>query len=52
MNALHGSSTTEQAEKEIKKFFPMEQTVALIKPGLSAEQKSIFLSIINYITLR
>ena len=29
---LHGSSTEEQAQKEIEYFFPMEQTVAVIKP--------------------
>ena len=40
INALHGPSTSEQAEKELKKFFPMEQTIALIKPGTSAEQKA------------
>ena len=29
---LHGSSTEDQAQKEIEYFFPMEQTVAVIKP--------------------
>ena len=32
INMLHGSSTEEQAQKEIEYFFPMEQTVAVIKP--------------------
>jgi len=32
INQLHGSDTDEQADKEILYFFPIEQTVALIKP--------------------
>lgn len=40
INSLHGASTPGQAEKELAKFFPMEQTVALLKPGLTDEQKS------------
>lgn len=39
VNALHGASTPEQAEKELSKFFPMEQTVALLKPGMTPEQR-------------
>ena len=39
INQLHGPTTLEQAEREIEKFFPMEQTVALIKPGLPHEKK-------------
>lgn len=40
VNALHGASTPGQAEKELSKFFPMQQTVALLKPGLTDEQKA------------
>lgn len=40
VNSLHGASTPGQAEKELAKFFPMEQTVALLKPGLTDEQKA------------
>ena len=40
VNALHGSSNPLEAEKELNFFFPMEQTVALIKPGLSEEKQS------------
>jgi len=29
---LHGSDSEEQAQKEIEYFFPMEQTIAVIKP--------------------
>ncbi|XP_052234798.1 thioredoxin domain-containing protein 6-like isoform X15 [Dreissena polymorpha] len=32
INMLHGSSTEEEAKKEIEYFFPVEQTVAVIKP--------------------
>lgn len=39
VNSLHGATTAEQAEKELSKFFKMEQTVAFLKPGLAAEQK-------------
>lgn len=39
VNSLHGATTAEQAEKELKKFFPMQQTVAILKPGLTPEQK-------------
>lgn len=40
VNQLHGASTQEQAEKELAKFFPMEQTVAVLKPGLAPEKKA------------
>ncbi len=42
VNALHGASSVEQAEKELAKFFPMEQTVAVLKPGLTPEKKSFY----------
>ena len=32
-NPLHGSGTEEEAEKEIKYFFPPEKTLAVIKPN-------------------
>ena len=32
INPLHGSDTVESAEKELEFFFPMQQTVAVIKP--------------------
>ncbi|XP_072434840.1 thioredoxin domain-containing protein 6 isoform X1 [Chiloscyllium punctatum] len=32
INQLHGSGTPQEAEKELKFFFPMEQTLAVIKP--------------------
>jgi nucleoside diphosphate kinase len=38
INSLHGASTQEQAEKELKRLFPMEQTIALLKPGLKPEE--------------
>ncbi|RNA40879.1 thioredoxin domain-containing 3 -like protein, partial [Brachionus plicatilis] len=39
INALHGPSSQEQAKKEIETFFPMEQTVAILKPGISPEKR-------------
>jgi len=39
VNALHGASSVEQAEKELNFFFPMEQTIALIKPGLPEDKR-------------
>ena len=32
INQLHGSDTTEAAESELNFFFPMQQTMAMIKP--------------------
>ncbi|CAG2249597.1 NME8 [Mytilus edulis] len=32
INSLHGSDSEESAKKELQLFFPMEQTVAVIKP--------------------
>lgn len=45
VNALHGASTAEQAEKELSKFFPMEQTIALLKPGMTPENRGEYFSI-------
>lgn len=33
INALHGSSSEDEASKELGFFFPKEQTVAVIKPN-------------------
>ena len=38
INALHGSSSVEDATKEIQKFFPVENTVAVIKPSAMTEK--------------
>jgi hypothetical protein len=32
INSLHGSDSEDTAKKELQFFFPMEQTVAAIKP--------------------
>ncbi|KAI0984909.1 hypothetical protein GJ496_009677 [Pomphorhynchus laevis] len=37
INCLHGSSTSEAANREIEMFFPVQKTVGLIKPGYSEE---------------
>ena len=42
VNALHGASNAEQAERELKKFFPVEQTLAVLKPGLTLDKKRKF----------
>ena len=31
-NTLHGSASVEEATKEVQFFFPVQQTVAVIKP--------------------
>ncbi|XP_074996838.1 thioredoxin domain-containing protein 3 [Calonectris borealis] len=36
---LHGSSTPDDAEKELQFFFPQEHTLALIKPAAAKEHK-------------
>lgn len=40
VNLLHGPSNEEQAKRELELFFPIEKTIALIKPGLEPEKKS------------
>ncbi|XP_053554723.1 thioredoxin domain-containing protein 6 [Bombina bombina] len=39
INQLHGSSTFEEAQKEISFFFPVEQTLATIKPDALEEHR-------------
>uniref|UniRef100_A0A8D0E0W9 Nucleoside diphosphate kinase-like domain-containing protein n=1 Tax=Salvator merianae TaxID=96440 RepID=A0A8D0E0W9_SALMN len=39
INQLHGSSTSEQAAKELEFFFPVENTLAVIKPTAFEEHK-------------
>ncbi|EDO42234.1 predicted protein, partial [Nematostella vectensis] len=41
INPLHGSDTAENAEKEIQKFFPMQSTVAVIKPEVEPDQREL-----------
>ena len=36
---IHGSETIIDARKEIEQFFPYQQTLAIIKPGLTPNQK-------------
>ncbi|XP_065844765.1 thioredoxin domain-containing protein 6-like [Oscarella lobularis] len=40
-NSVHGADSTENAEKELDYFFPMEKTVAVIKPEAIKERESI-----------
>ncbi|XP_062861693.1 thioredoxin domain-containing protein 6 isoform X2 [Trichomycterus rosablanca] len=39
VNQLYGSETLEEAEREISFFFPVESTLALIKPDTSEEHR-------------
>ncbi|XP_078536640.1 thioredoxin domain-containing protein 6 [Lissotriton helveticus] len=39
INQLHGSSSKEEAEKELAFFFPVEQTLATIKPDALEEHR-------------
>ncbi|KYO43210.1 thioredoxin domain-containing protein 3 isoform X1 [Alligator mississippiensis] len=39
LNQLHGSSSPDQAQKELDFFFPMEHTLAVIKPSALKEHK-------------
>nr|XP_021139909.1 thioredoxin domain-containing protein 3 isoform X2 [Columba livia] len=39
INQLHGSSTTDDAQKELEFFFPQEHTLAVIKPAAAKEHK-------------
>uniref|UniRef100_A0A7M4EVP6 NME/NM23 family member 8 n=1 Tax=Crocodylus porosus TaxID=8502 RepID=A0A7M4EVP6_CROPO len=39
LNQLHGSSSPDQAQKELEFFFPMEHTLAVIKPSALKEHK-------------
>jgi len=41
LNPLHGSDSLEQAEKEIGLIFPVQATVAVIKPDAVEEKESI-----------
>ncbi|XP_068752060.1 thioredoxin domain-containing protein 3 homolog isoform X3 [Montipora capricornis] len=39
INPLHGSDSTVAAEKEIQQFFPMQSTVAVIKPEMEPDKR-------------
>ncbi|XP_028940627.1 thioredoxin domain-containing protein 3 [Antrostomus carolinensis] len=39
INQLHGSSTPDEAQKELQFFFPQEHTLALIKPAAAKNHK-------------
>ncbi|XP_077614434.1 thioredoxin domain-containing protein 3 isoform X1 [Crocuta crocuta] len=47
INQLYGSDSLEMAEKEIQYFFPPEQTLALIKPHVTREQREEILKYIQ-----
>ena len=41
INPLHGSDSTETAEKEIQQFFPVQSTVAVIKPEMEPDKRGL-----------
>ena len=42
INPLHGSDSFEKAEKEIQQFFPVQSTVAVIKPDLEPDKRGLY----------
>lgn len=54
INQLYGSDSLEEAEKEIQYFFPSQDTLALIKPHVTHEQRGKYLEIkiVVYISFR
>ncbi|XP_041923870.1 thioredoxin domain-containing protein 6-like [Alosa sapidissima] len=47
VNQLHGSSTMEEAQKELQHFFPVEHTLAVIKPDAAQQHKNDIISCIE-----
>jgi len=41
INPLHGSDSPEAAEKEIQQFFPVQSTVAVIKPDIEPDKRGL-----------
>ena len=41
INPLHGSDSPETAEKEIQQFFPVQSTVAVIKPDIEPDKRGL-----------
>lgn len=39
VNPLHGSDSPEAAAKEIQQFFPVQSTVAVIKPEVEPDKR-------------
>jgi nucleoside diphosphate kinase len=39
INSLHGASTEDQVDDELRFFFPVEQTVAAIKPNVPNDKR-------------
>lgn len=42
INPLHGSDSPEAAEKEIQQFFPVQSTVAVIKPEVEPDIRGLY----------
>ena len=41
INPLHGSDSLSAAEKEIQQFFPLQSTVAVIKPEVEPDKRGL-----------
>ncbi|XP_062377208.1 thioredoxin domain-containing protein 6-like [Sardina pilchardus] len=44
VNQLHGSTTMEEAQKDLQRFFPVEHTLAVIKPDATQQHKNDIIS--------
>lgn len=42
INPLHGSDSPETAEKEIQQLFPVQSTVAVIKPEVEPDTRGLY----------
>lgn len=45
INQLYGSDSLEAAKREIQYFFPLQSTLAVIKPHVTHEQRGKYLKI-------
>nr|XP_023856664.1 thioredoxin domain-containing protein 3 [Salvelinus alpinus] len=44
INQIHGSSTPEEAQRDLNRFFPTEHTLAVIKPDSTQEHKDTIMN--------
>ena len=47
-NPLHGSDSITAADREIQKIFPVQTTVAVIKPEAAAEMSGTYIFYVFY----
>lgn len=51
INQLYGSDSLEAARREIQYFFPPQNTLALLKPHVTQEQRGKYLEIKNSVSI-